>query len=233
MTDQMQFQLPVASKIPIVDIIKMILDRGELSKDDIRLLWDVSEDAYDALKDRLAKEKLIEPGPKGKGGFIARFNKRPKSTTEELESQRVEFDTASEEAAAERLRELLSHQDFEDLLGGPLVYTIRKARQALTGEDRRGSKAELAAALLTKLGIDLFADTEVRALVAKRARVKWPQRWHPGKGSALAFVAATGFPPEYAGIPAEETPPDFEYLEGRIDLAALQDFQVEVATQAP
>jgi superfamily II DNA or RNA helicase len=228
MTEQISLDLPSHRKLPVVDIIKMILDRGELSKDDIRLLWDVSEEDYEVLKGRLSKEKLIEPGPKGKGGFVARFNKRPKSTTEELESKRVEFETPSEEAAAERLRELLSHQDFEDLLGGPLVYTIRKARQALTGEDRRGSKAELAAALLTKLGIDLFADTNVRELVAKRAKVPYPRRWHPGKGAALGFVTSTAFPTDYAGIPAEETPPDFEYLEGRIDLAALQDFQVEV-----
>lgn len=228
MTEQISLDLPSQRKLPVIDIIKMILDRGELSKDEIRLLWDVSEEDYEVLKSRLSKEKLIEAGPKRKGGFVARFNKRPTSTTQELESRQVEFNIPSEEAAAARLRDLLSHQDFEDLLGGPLVYTIRKARQALTGEDRRGSKAELAAALLTKLGIDLFADTDVRELVAKRAKVQCPRRWHPGKGAALSFVALMAFPPEYAGIPAEETPPDFEYLEGRIDLAALQDFQVEV-----
>src|SRR5690606_11034175 len=63
---------------------------------------------------------------------------------------------------------------------------------------------------------------------ARRAKVKSPGRWHPGKASALRFVESLAFPVEYAGIPAEETPDDFEYLEGRIDLHALQDFQVEV-----
>lgn len=41
-------------------------------------------------------------------------------------------------------------------------------------------------------------------------------------------VESLGFPAEYAGIPAEEPPDDFEYLEGRVDLHALQDFQLEV-----
>jgi hypothetical protein len=44
----------------------------------------------------------------------------------------------------------------------------------------------------------------------------------------MRFVTASGFPEELAGIPAEETPPDFEYLEGRVDLKALQPFQLEV-----
>jgi DNA repair protein RadD len=65
-------------------------------------------------------------------------------------------------------------------------------------------------------------------LIAKKCKVDCPGRWHPGKGTALRFVTATGFPEELAGIPAEETPPDFEYLEGRVDLKALQPFQLEV-----
>jgi len=109
MIEQISLDLPSNRKLPVVDIIKMILDRGELSKDDIRLLWDLFEEDYEVLKDRLSREKLIELGSKGKGGFIARFHKRPKSTTEELESKRVEFDEPSEKAAAERLWELLSH----------------------------------------------------------------------------------------------------------------------------
>src|SRR5690606_3302212 len=137
------------------------------------------------------------------------------------------FRAEHERVASARLVELLSHADLEELLGD-LVYTIRRARTRQTGHDRRGSKAELAAALLTQHGIDLFADTEVRQLVARRAKVKSPGRWHPGKASALRFVESLAFPAEYAGIPAEETPDDFEYLERRIDLHALQDFQVEV-----
>jgi superfamily II DNA or RNA helicase len=205
----------------------MILDRGRLSKDDIRLLWDLSEEQYAQLKERLEHEKLIEPGARGTGGFVARFNKKPKAEAEGESSVAV-FKTVYENGAVARLVELLSHQDLEDLLGGVLVYTIRRARRQITGDDRRGSKSELAAALLTKHGIDLFADSDARTLLAKRAKIESPGRWHPGKSRAIQFVGAIGFPIEYAGIPAEEPPADFEYLEGRVDLSPLQDFQREV-----
>ncbi|HWL64254.1 MAG TPA: DEAD/DEAH box helicase family protein [Steroidobacteraceae bacterium] len=212
--------------IPVHDIIQMILDRGRLAKDDILRLWGLSEEDYALLKQMLDGEKLIEPGPRRIGGFIARFNKRPAAVVEGEVPEPV-FRTEHERIASARLVELLSHADLEELLGD-LVYTIRRARTRQTGQDRRGSKPELAAALLTQHGIDLFAGTEVRQLVARRAKVKSPGRWHPGKASALRFVEALGFPAEYAGIPAEETPEDFEYLEGRVDLHALQDFQLEV-----
>lgn len=223
-----QGQLPMGSdtSLPVHDIIQMILDRGQLSKDEIRLLWNVDEDQYALLKARLEDEKLIEPGPRRKGGFIARFNRRPK-TVNDADIPAPTFKAEYERIAAGRLVELLSHQDLEDLLGD-LVYTIRRARSRLTGEDRRGSKPELAAAVLTKYGIDLLADSEARGLIARRAKLSSPGRWHPGKAAAIRFVEALRFPVDYAGIPAEEPPADFEYLEGRVDLHPLQDFQLEV-----
>lgn len=225
MIHQGTFEFSSGRKLPVTEIIKVILDRGHLTKDDIRLLWDLSEDEYAQLKERLADEKLIEPGARGAGGFLARFNKNPDRAARE--EPKVDFKNAFEREAAERLVALLSHKDFEDLLGD-LVYTIRRARQKLTNEDRRGTKLELAAALLTQHGIDLFAPKDVRGLIAKRAKVASPGRWHPGKGAALRFVDLVGFPVEYAGIPAAETPADFEYLEGRVHLHGLQDFQLEV-----
>ncbi|MEJ0086416.1 MAG: DEAD/DEAH box helicase [Pseudomonadota bacterium] len=223
---QEQLALGSGRTLPVNDIIQMILDRGRLSKDDIRLLWNLAEEEYASLKFRLEDEKLIEPGPRRIGGFIARYNRRPKAVDDE-DIPIPTFKSEFERLACERLRELLSHADLEELLGD-LVYTIRRARSRQTGEDRRGTKAELAAALLTKYGIDLLSDTEVRGLIAKRAKVKSPGRWHPGKATALKFVETLVFPAEYAGIPAEEPPDDFEYLEGRVDLHPLQDFQLEV-----
>jgi superfamily II DNA or RNA helicase len=58
-----------------------------------------------------------------------------------------------------------------------------------------------------------------------------PQRFHPGKVRATKFVAAIGFPPEFAGIPTEDSLPDYEYLEGRFELQELADFQREVKSQ--
>jgi superfamily II DNA or RNA helicase len=208
------------------DIINVILSRGELTKGDIKLMWSLDEEAYAELKLDLSEEKLIEPGSRGSGGFAAKFQQRPKPPDEAFSSPRI-FGPKWEQSAADRLAALLSHAELEGLLG-ELVYTIRRARMQATGEDRRGNKAELAAALVTQYGIDLFTDRDTRVLVAKKCKVDCPGRWHPGKGTALRFVTAVGFPDELAGIPAEETPPDFEYLEGRVDLKALQPFQLEV-----
>ena len=208
------------------DIISVILSRGELSKDDIKLMWALNEEAYAELKDDLADEKLIEPGSRGSGGFVAKFHRRPKPAAENAAAPKI-LGTAWEQSAADRLATLLSHAELEGLLGD-LVYTIRRARMQASGEDRRGTKAELAAALMTQHGIDLFIDSSVRAMIAKKAKAECPKRWVPGKSTALRFVTAVGFPEELAGIPAEETPPDFEYLEGRVELKALQPFQLEV-----
>ncbi|MDZ7652845.1 MAG: DEAD/DEAH box helicase family protein [Burkholderiaceae bacterium] len=39
---------------------------------------------------------------------------------------------------------------------------------------------------------------------------------------------SAGSSSEFGGIPSEESPPSYEYLQGRVDLKALDDFQVEV-----
>jgi len=208
------------------DIINVILSRGELSKSDIQKLWGIDEEAYENLKQDLAAEKLIEPGNRRSGGFFAKFTRRP-SVPKEQDSPQSVLVTPWEQTAIQRLEELLSHADLEELLGD-LVYTIRRARVQLTGVDRRGTKTELAAALITQHGTDLLAVPAVRKLIAKRAHVTYPGRWHPGKPAAAKFVVDAGFPPELIGIPTGDTPPDFEYLEGRLDLKALQPFQLEV-----
>ena len=97
-----------------------------------------------------------------------------------------------------------------------------------TGEDRRGNKAELAAVLVTQHGIDLFINADIRSATARKCKIECPKRWVPCKSTALRFVKDVRFPEELAGIPAGETPPDFEYLEGRVDLKTLQPFRLEV-----
>ena len=164
------------------DIINVILSRGELSKSDIQKLWGIDEEAYENLKEDLAAEKLIEPGNRRSGGFFAKFTRRP-SVAKEQDSTQSVLVTPWEQTAIQRLEELLNHADLEELLGD-LVYTIRRARVQLTGVDRRGTKTELAAALVTQHGTDLLAVPAVRKLIAKRAKVAYPGRWHPGKSAA-------------------------------------------------
>ena len=207
------------------DVVQVIFARGELRRDEIKDLWGLSAEEYEPLRQQLLQEKLLEP-LRGTGGFRARIARRP-LPPEEPGSLAGLFSTEWETQGAERLTELSSHAELEALLGS-LVYTLRRARMKLTGEDRRGTKRELAAALIIAHGMDLFRHRGIRSLVAKRCHAPFPNRWHPGKGVALEFVRRVGFPPEFTGIPAEDTPADFEYLEGRVDLPPLEAFQLEV-----
>ena len=208
------------------DVVSVILGCGAMSKSEIIRMWDFDLEQYDYLKSKLIKEKLLEIGPKGVGGFRAHFARRAKPTEEHDGTSQI-FSNSWENAAVDRLRELLSHEELETLLGN-LIYTVRKARIEMSGEDRRGTKSELAAALVIQHGIDLFYNGEIRKLISKKCSVKFLKRWHPGKATAIGFAKSVGFPTEFAGLPTDETQPDFEYLEGRIDLRPLQVFQREV-----
>ena len=119
---------------------------------------------------------------------------------------------------------LFQHSGLEKLLGR-LVYTVRTSRAAVTGEDRRGTKQELATALVLQHGIDLLANEPIRAPVGKACKINAPQRWHPGGRTATEFVAKAGLPSLLAGLPRDDAAPPYEYLEGRFILRPLEDFQ--------
>lgn len=99
----------------------------------------------------------------------------------------------------------------------------------MTGEDRRGTKQELATALVLQHGIDLLANEQIRLAVAKACKIRAPQRWHPGGPTAAEFVSKAGLPTILVGLPRDDTAPPYEYLEGRFTLRPLEDFQREVS----
>lgn len=135
-----------------------------------------------------------------------------------------------ERATVNRLTELLSHGDLERLLGQPLIYALREARKRRTGVGTR-TAIDLATGLILRHSRDLLADADVRRVVAKRAGIPCPARWHPGKSTAQQFVTDANLPRELAGVPCEDRPPDIEFLEGRFELKPLEDFQLEVRNE--
>jgi hypothetical protein len=136
----------------IEQIINYVLDNGEITKDEILSAFDVAEEGYAEIKRGVLKHQLIESGARHTGGFVVK--KRKDKTPDETESGPT-FSTEWENTAVKRLCELLQHRELEELLG-PVAQTVRQARTHATGEDRRGSKRELAAALIIQHGIDLF-----------------------------------------------------------------------------
>lgn len=211
------------------EILETLRARGLLEKDEILSTWTLTQDDYAALRKDFSKISDVEPGPRKIGGFQVKEKRGHLPRSEEYPANPIPGE-GWEQAAIARLCELLQHQELEELLGD-LRRTVRLSRKQQTGVDRRGTKEELAHALLLKHGVDLFRDDEVRSVAAKRCGVDNPGRWHPGKATAHHFVKATRFPTALAGIPSEDPPDDFEYLEGRLDIRQLQDFQEEVKQQ--
>jgi hypothetical protein len=210
-------------------VTQAVLDQGALTKAQIQETWGIEEDDFIELQRRVqANDPCIRKGPRGVGGLRAkkRMGKRPA----EAGGDSLLLRTSWEEETVARLSELLPHGVLEDLLG-PLLQTVRRARQAEIGSDRRGTKRELAAALVLQHGVDLFCDRDIRRAVARAARVSGPASWHPGKPAAIKFVTDSRFPRELAGIPSEDSLPDFEYLEGRYQLPPLLGFQDEVKNE--
>lgn len=208
------------------EILKRLRDRGYIEKEEILSAWSLTEDEYTELRKDFAKHKDIEPGPQRIGGFRIKPKRGSLPTPQEYPVMQFASEDW-EQIAIRRLCELLQHQELENFLGD-LKHTVRLSRKIQTGEDRRGTKEELAHALLLKHGIDLFRNDDIRKVISKKCNVKSPGRWHSGKATAHSFIKATEFPSELAGIPCEDTPEDFEYLEGRVDIKPLQDFQDEV-----
>ena len=211
----------------IVDgVTQAVLDQGFLTKAQIKETWAIREEDYKELQSRvLAGNTAIEKGPKGVGGLKSK--KRMGKCPDDAIGDSLLLRTNWEAATVARLGDLLSLGVLEDLLG-PLVQTLWSVRQAETGRNRRGTKRELAAALVIQHGVDLFCDCKIRKSVAKAAGVSAPANWHPGKPAAINFVVDSRFPRELAGIPAEDSLPDCEYLVGRFRLPQLLEFQEEV-----
>jgi superfamily II DNA or RNA helicase len=207
----------------IDEIAVMIQDRGELTKEEILAAWPMSEDEYTFIRERLLAKHGIG---KKRGALIATSSRRGRRP-EESSADEIALRSSWEIAAVDRLRELLQHSQLEKLLGR-LLHTIRQSRKYRTGADRRGTKHELASALVVQHGQDLFCDPNVRKEIGAACKVKPPGRWHPGKGGAVNFVNGTGFPIEFAGVQSVETRPSFEMLHGRVELKPLWPFQKEV-----
>lgn len=207
-------------------------DVGELTLEELRFGWALTPAQAERVLDELSRQRGVRRGRRRAHNRIE-LERRPSRVSEEeleaeaIEGLEIELPSEWQRDTVEHLLELLKYTEFEDLLGS-LLFTLRRARNAETGEDRRGTKRELATALVLRYGVDLLAAPPVREAVGAAAGVKPPGRWHPGKAAAIEFVQATGFPPELAGKPTPSSPPSLEFLESHPELKPLQRFQREV-----
>jgi superfamily II DNA or RNA helicase len=208
------------------EIEAAVLEQGSLTRAQIQEAWQLDDDAYARLRHELVHRDRVEAGPQRTGGFRAKPQRGalPKEETDGILRENWESDVVG------RLVDLFQHKELEELLG-ELAYTVRQSRVARNGDDRRGTKAELASALLIQHGMDLLATPAIRHAIAGALKLEAPRRWVPGKPAALEFVQKAQLPMLLAGLPSDESPPPYEFLEGRLSLPALEDFQDEVRQQ--
>jgi DNA repair protein RadD len=214
--------MPVEDEL-LAEIETAVLEQGSLSKDDVLIGWELSDEDYIEVRRRLVARSRVVAGPQRTGGFRAKEHAERLPDEEGDSILREDW----EERVVAKFTEWFQHKELEQLLGD-LVYTVRQARVVRGESRRRGTKGELASALVVRHGIDLLADGDIRAAVSRATRVPAPEKWHPGKSGALQFVQRVDLPLVLAGLPTDEPPPAFEYLEGKLQLSSLEDFQHEV-----
>ncbi len=205
------------------EIEAAVLEQGALTRQQVQETWQLTDEVYAEIRRQLAERDRVEVGSQRTGGFRAKTQRGPlpRETPDELLREHWESEVVA------RLTDLFQHKELEELLG-ELAHTVRQSRVARKGEDRRGTKSELATALVIQHGMDLLATPSIRHAIGKAVRVEAPKRWVPGKPAALDFVRAAELPMLLAGLPSDEAPPSYEFLEGRVRLPELEDFQNEV-----
>jgi DNA repair protein RadD len=209
---------------PLVQEIEAaILEQGALTRQQVQETWQLDDEVYAEIRRQLAARDRVEAGPQRTGGFRAKTQRGPlpKDAPDELLREHWETEVV------DRLTALFAHKELEELLG-ELAYTVRQSRLAQGGDDRRGTKSELATALVIQHGMDLLATPAIRHAIGRALRIEAPKRWVPGKPAALDFVRVASLPMLLAGLPSDESPPPYEFLEGRLSLPPLEDFQDEV-----
>lgn len=202
-----------------------VVENANLTKGQITEIWDLDEEDYKGLLFALRDDPEIVAGPRKVGGLRAHAPRRKDDQDLATEEGPVLLSSPWEQETVARLIAILSHKELEDLLEG----SHQSLRYQLGG--RRGTKQELASALVIRHGTDLLADKEIRLTIGRRCDVSPPERWVSGKHSALAFVRAIAFPSCLAGDPAEPALPDFVALRGHIQFPPLHDFQKEVRSR--
>lgn len=207
-------------------------DLGALNLDELKVGWGLTTAQGEEILRLLSRRRDVKRGRRRGRQRIELVQPRSWAGRdgpegEETEGLAIELESEWQRRSVDRLLEILNYADLEELLSG-LLFTLRRARRAETGEDRRGTKRELASALVLRHGVDLLADPLVRRAVGTATGVGPPGRWHPGKAAAIEFVRKTCFPSELAGRPLPSSPPSLEYLESHLELKPLQPFQREV-----
>lgn len=221
-----------ATKKVAQEIISAVLNAGSLTKQVVRGRWKLNDRDYQAVRHEVLKHPAVSPGPGRAGGFqTVKSGMVPEADLQDPPGTETAFPMQDwQRSAVDLLSRDLQHKELESLLG-ELTSTVRISRRIRSGEDRRGTKEELALALVLRHGRDLLRNPEIRHTLARTRDLDAPRRWQAGKPAALEFVQRLGLPVEFAGERTPEKKEDFEYFEPRYEPPTLEDFQREVSLE--
>jgi len=114
------------------DIIQAVMAQGELARRDALQFYGLEVEELDRIKQLVVSHDQIQ---------LDRSTFRLRPTTDvapkDAASTCVSFEQIWKNTGAYRLRELLRHDELEQLVGH-LAYTIRQSRALRTGISRRG-----------------------------------------------------------------------------------------------
>ena len=209
----------------VEQVADSVLENGRLTKSEICQAWDLSGEQYDEVRKTLAGDSRFKASGSRHGGLVARRIQGP--TPDDIDGDRPLLTRSWETETVERLTQIFLHRDLERLLGD-LLFTLRQVRKHETNRDRRGTKRELATAIVLQHGVDLLANHEIKKAIGSACGVKPPGRWHPGKAAAIQFVRDVDLPSELAGTQVPSRPPHSEWIRGLTRIKPLEDFQKEV-----
>jgi superfamily II DNA or RNA helicase len=217
-------------------MVAYVREHGRISKEQILRRWPVLDEHYGWLAGVVAIEYFdVVRGPRRVGGFRLRD---PKPRREpRLQGSRYDTDvsaglTSEQLEAAVRLAALLTHSELERCVERKLLNAHRAIAKAAGAPPPSFGKTTLSAILVARHGEDLLAQSELRARIARAAGIEPVSRWHPGKGTAIAFAREAGFPASFAGTASDRAADDTEWLRGHVALPPLADFQEEVLQTA-
>jgi superfamily II DNA or RNA helicase len=207
------------------EVLEALENRGQLGRPELAEAWGLEDGEVLELIERLALDRNVERVP-GRGSGL-RWRSRRGRLPDDTESDELLLASDWEREVVELLVARLAHQELERLLPD-LLQTLRHLRKQQTGQDRRGTKRELATALVLRHGLDLLGDTAVRSSIARAQGIESPGRWIPGKGAARRFVRDAGLPDVLAGSAIAGRPEAVELIEPRVNLPGLADFRDEI-----
>jgi DNA repair protein RadD len=209
----------------VSDVLRRTLESGAMTKSKFRRLYPHHQADWSIIRSAVAKDPRIKASRHG----LIRRTIRVLETKATRDAAPVIPLNAIEHVAVEIICNALSSAEIQRALGVESIAAV----ESLIRRKRTGGieKADLAAALISKVGLDLLAIPLVRELLAKKIGLSSPRRWLPGSKTAHDFCRSVSLPSDFAGSRRSPKAEAYETICGSITLKPLADYQLDTSAK--